>query len=168
MRNLLKAMINEISLNIKSLLDKAYFIHKSKKLPDVLNNMRTDRTQMAIVIDDFGQTMGIITIEDIMEQVVGEIWDELDEIHEEIVKKTENVYEADGSLSIHDFQESLDVKGAPIESDSVTLGGWAVEMLGDFPQVGQSFSWENYIIAVVEADDFRVTKLQIKVLPEKD
>jgi CBS domain containing-hemolysin-like protein len=179
MRNLLKVMVSGIKVTsdipidekppaIRSLLDKAYFIHKSKKLPDVLNDMRKNKTQIAIVIDDFGQTMGIITIEDIMEQVVGEIWDELDEIHEEIVKKAENLYEVGGSLSVHDFQDSLDIKGTPIESDSVTLGGWAIEMLGDFPRIGQSFSWENCVITVIETDDFRVTKLQIKVLPEKD
>lgn len=109
--------------------------------------------------------MGIVTMEDILEQIVGDIWDESDEIVEEFVKTGDAAYEVSGDMGIWDFFELLEVDDRDFESDYTTVGGWAIEMLDATPHAGDSFTYKNLYIIVAAMDDMRITRLSIVVKP---
>ena len=128
-------------------------------LPDALRHLRDRRTHIAIVIDEFGGTMGVVTIEDILEELVGDIWDESDEIITDIVKTGENTYEVLGEANIYDFFNEIDYEPHDFESEYSTVGGWAIENLNSDPHVGDSFTCGRLYVIVTEMDDMRVTKV---------
>ncbi len=109
-------------------------VHKTLKLDDALKLLQRARTHIAVVADEYGGTMGIITLEDLLEQLVGEIWDENDDIVEPCVEVGENEYECSGLMGLHDFFDEIDYDGRNFESEYTTLGGWAVEMLDAQPE----------------------------------
>ena len=134
-------------------------------LDDVLAVMKTRQCHMVIVTDEYGGTMGCLTMEDVLEQLVGDIWDESDEIVDEFVQTGEDSYEADGNMRIYDFFEELDIDDRDFDDDNATLGGWAIEMLGDYPKVGDSFDYKNLTITVKKLQNLRVTRLAVQVRP---
>ena len=113
----------------------------------------------AAVVDDFGGTLGIVTMEDILEELVGEIWDEHDEVKEDFEKLDENTYRVDCSVSLEDFTEFFDIK---LESDSVSVGGWVMEQLNRVPTKGDSFAVQNLEITVSELSAYRVSFLTVR------
>ena len=141
------------------------FVHKTMPLDDVLAVMKTRQCHMVIVTDEYGGTMGCLTMEDVLEQLVGDIWDESDEIVDEFVQTGEDSYEADGNMRIYDFFEELDIDDRDFDDDNATLGGWAIEMLGDYPKVGDSFNYKNLTITVKKLQNLRVTRLAVQVRP---
>ncbi|MBQ8397423.1 MAG: CBS domain-containing protein [Clostridia bacterium] len=131
--------------------------------------MRQRQAHLAIVVDEYGGTMGIVTMEDILEQIVGDIWDETDEIVEEYTKTGETTYDVNGDMNVWDFFEMLEVNTRDFASDYTTVGGWAIEMLDASPHEGDSFTYKNLYIIVAAMDDMRVTRLSVVVNPvEKD
>ena len=104
-----KAYVDSKKVNIRELLLPATYVHKTMPLPDVLDKMRENKCHMVVVLDEYGGTMGIVTLEDVMEQLVGEIWDEGDEIEREFVEVGENLYEADGDMRVYDFFDEFDI-----------------------------------------------------------
>lgn len=152
-------------VDLRSLVKEACFLHKSMKLPAALEEMRKRQVHLAIVVDEYGGTMGIVTMEDILEQIVGDIWDESDEIVEEFVKTGDAAYEVSGDMGIWDFFELLEVDDRDFESDYTTVGGWAIEMLDATPHAGDSFTYKNLYIIVAAMDDMRITRLSIVVKP---
>ena len=155
-------------IDLRPLLMKPFFLHKSKKLPAALAEMRQRQAHLAIVVDEYGGTMGIVTLEDILEQIVGDIWDETDEIVEEYTKTGENTYDVSGDMNVWDFFELLEVNARDFESDYTTVGGWAIEMLDASPHEGDSFTYKNLYIIVSAMDDMRVTRLSVVVTPVED
>lgn len=129
--------------DLRSILMPVNFVHKTMPLDDVLAVMKTRQCHMVIVTDEYGGTMGCLTMEDVLEQLVGDIWDESDEIVDEFVQTGEDSYEADGNMRIYDFFEELDIDDRDFDDDNATLGGWAIEMLGDYPKVGDSFDYKT-------------------------
>jgi CBS domain containing-hemolysin-like protein len=156
------------TVDIRALLMEPCFFHKTMKLPAALEEMRRRKIHMAIVMDEYGGTLGIVTLEDILEQIVGDIWDETDEIVHEMTKTGENTYEAVADMNVYDFFEELDVDTRDFDSEYTSLGGWATEMCASDPHVGDSFSYKNLYIVVAEMDDLCVTKLSVRVTPQKD
>lgn len=153
------------SLDIKSLMMKPRFVHKTMPLPDVLELMKKSRCHLVIVTDEYGGTMGMLTMEDVMEQLVGEIWDEKDIIDEEFVELSDDEFEVDGSMRIEDFFDEMDMDDRDFDDDNATLGGWAVEMLEGYPQPGDSFDYKNLTLTVKEIEGMRVTMLKVKEHP---
>jgi CBS domain containing-hemolysin-like protein len=141
------------------------FIHKTMKLPAVLAELKRRKLHLAVVTDEYGGTMGILTMEDVLEQLVGEIWDETDEIKNEFISIGPDLYEVSGDLSIYDLFEYLDIDEDSFEGEYTTAGGWAIDMLGGYPQIGDSFVYENLTVTVSEVDDLRITKLKVQVQP---
>lgn len=144
--------------DIKDIMVKPVFIQKSEKINDILKILQTNKSHIAVVIDEFGGTHGIVTMEDILEELVGEIWDEHDEIIEPFKEIGENTYEVDCSVNFDDFCDFYDIK---CECDSVSLGGWVMEQLGRIPEKDDKFVYEDLDITITETDSHRVMKIKV-------
>lgn len=143
---------------LQEVMTPPIFIHQSEKIRDLLNQLRAAKTHIAVVIDEYGGTLGIVTMEDILEELVGEIWDEHDEVQESFKMLSENTYLADCMVNLDEFADCFDVE---IESESVSLGGWVMEQLGGIPEVGENFTYENLHVTVTELDAHRVSYVTV-------
>ena len=155
-------------IDLESLLIKPKLVHKTLRLPNALGVMREHKTHLLIIVDEFGGTMGIVTMEDILEELVGDIWDESDEIINEFRRTGENTYEVSGDMNIDDFFAEIEHEDDEFECEYKTMGGWAVEATEADPHVGDSFTYKNLCIVVSEMDDMRVTHLTVLVTPVKE
>lgn len=155
-------------IDLRSLLVEPYFIHMTVKLDDALDVLREERTHIMIVLDEFGGTLGIATMEDILEELVGEIWDEDEEIEHDIVKAGPDKYSVEGDMNIFDFFEAVEFDAGDFESEYTTVGGWAIEMLEGFPEEGATFKYENLTVTIESIEDHRITKLTAEVEPEEE
>ena len=162
LNHFLKA-VSEGNRDIRSMLMEPCYIYKTMKLPDVMNQLRRARQHLAIVCDEYGGTLGVLSMEDVLEQIVGDIWDETDPVEIEIVRRDENLYELDGSLPIAEFLSLFDLDKDSFEADSDTLGGWTIESFGGrFPVSGESFRYENLQITVLAMDGRRVDRVLVR------
>ena len=160
-----KELVERPQFDLRGDLMPVNFVHKTMPLNDVLAVMKKRQCHMVIVTDEYGGTMGCLTMEDVLEQLVGDIWDESDEIVDEFVQTGEDTYEADGDMRIYDFFEELDIDDRDFDDDNATLGGWAIEMLGDYPKAGDSFDYKNLTITVKKLQNLRVMRLAVQVHP---
>lgn len=154
--------------DIMASLMKPVFVYKTMPLDDVLTTMRTERNHMVIVTDEYGGVMGILTMEDVMEQLVGDIWDENDEIEPEVVELSDGKLEIDGDMRIEDFFDEVEFDDRDFDDDNSTVGGFVVEQLGRFAEPGDNVEYENLSFTVLETDNRRIERLQVEVLPEKE
>ena len=144
--------------DIKQIMTKPLFIQKGEKINDLLKILQTNKSHIAVVIDEYGGTLGIVTMEDILEELVGEIWDEHDEIVENFHEIDENTYKVEGSLNFDDFCDFFNIEA---ESESISVGGWVMECLGKIPEEGEHFEYENLKISILETDSHRVTMIKV-------
>lgn len=151
--------------SIEKLMTKPVFIQKSDKINDILKVLQKNKSHIAIVIDEYGGTHGLITMEDILEELVGEIWDEHDEIIEPIKEIETNLFEVDASLDFDEFCEHFEIN---CETENNSTGGWVMEQLSKIPETGDSFSYENLQIEITETDTHRVLTIKVKVLPKQE
>ena len=167
-QNLFKLLIDtpKDKVDIRSILMEPQHIHMTVKLPDALDVLREERTHLMIVLDEFGGTMGIVTMEDILEELVGDIWDEDEEAENDIVKSGFDKYLVEGDMNIFDFFEAINFEVYDFESEYTTVGGWAIEMLEGFPEQGASFDYENLTITIENIEDHRITKLSVIINPK--
>lgn len=149
---------------IMDLISEPIFVHESKKLPETFNMLNIENTPMAIVVDEYGGTAGCLTIEDIIEELVGEIWDEYDEVEDTVKKIGEGTYEVSGDLSLRDFSLELDIDRRLLESEYNTIGGWLIEKFNGMPKIGDAFRIENVYIKVLDIDGHRVDNILVCVL----
>ena len=169
LNHFLKAMTDSEKVDIREMLMRPCFVYKTMKLPVVLGRLRRAKQHLAIVTDEYGGTLGVVSMEDVLEQIVGEIWDETDIVEQEVVEKAEGEYELDGSMVITDFMELLGLSEEDFEPESETVGGWTLEMFGTFPKEGDSFRYENMTVTVLEmVDGRRVDKVLVKVDTETE
>ena len=151
--------IAEFSLS--EMLREANVVPETKKADSLLEEFKKDRSHLAVVIDEYGTISGLVTIEDILEELVGEIEDEHDIDEEEIIKISQNIYTADAKVEIEDFTEFFNLNIDPLEIDAETLGGFIISELGVLPKKGDVVKIENLSIKVTHADDRRIDKVQI-------
>ena len=167
-KDLMRQYLITGSINLEEIMKEPKFVHKTKSILDLLEEFKETGDQMAFIIDEFGGTMGIVTTEDILEELVGDIWDEKDKVEPEFIEKTENILEVDGMMNIFDFFELVEYDSREFESAYTTLGGWCTEMLEDFPEVGEKFSFENMDFEILEMDDLRVEKVKVTINAKTD
>ena len=153
---------------IRDLLLPAVFLHRSTRLPIAMRELRSRRLQMAVVLDDFGGTCGVVTLEDILEEIVGDIWDENDTIEEDFIQLDETNFRLSGSVSLDDLLWEADLEQFEDEFDSTTVGGWITELNGGFPTLGQELVWKNLRLKVDALDDRRVLQVSVEVLPKQE
>jgi len=165
LNHFLKAMTEDGHTDIRKLLMPPCYVYKTMKLPAVLNALKKARQHLAIVSDEYGGTLGVLSMEDVLEQIVGDIWDETDTVEQEVVQRSESEYELDGDMVLSDFLELLGIDEDSFEAESETVGGWTVESFGAFPQVGDSFRYENWRVTVLAMDGRRVEKVLVKAEP---
>ena len=153
--------------DLRSLLDEPYFVHQSAKIDELLSVMSSKKINMTIVTDSYGGTVGIVTVEDILEELVGEIWDEDDEVVEPCVDHGDGSYSFDAGVDIEDAFEFMDYED-PDETDfdHKLLGEWAYEQFDAIPQEGDSFTYNGLRITVEKVQQRRIMKLHIQRLPE--
>ena len=162
-KHLLKELAANKTVNLQELLLEPVFIPKSMHLHEIMNEFRAHQTHMAIVADEYGGITGIVTMEDVLEELVGEIWDENDDIVNEWQEITETRYECSGDMNLSDFMDKLELDEDELDTDCATVGGWTVENIGSMPVPFDSFDYQNYTILVmqVEEETHRISRLLI-------
>lgn len=148
-------------VNVLQLLRTPLFVVESMRISTLLPELQKSKVHMAIVIDEFGGTSGLITLEDILEQIVGEIWDEHDEAVKTFQKINDYEYEFNAELPLDEFCDILGID--ELESSSHTLGGWVFEMFERIPTVGESFEYESLTVTVRQVENRRIRKVLVRI-----
>ncbi|MBE6713527.1 MAG: HlyC/CorC family transporter [Ruminococcaceae bacterium] len=163
-KHLLKELVDNPEVKIEDLILEPVFIHKGMHLHDIMSEFRRHRTHMAIVSDEYGGIMGIVTMEDVLEELVGEIWDENDDIVNEFQKMDDNRFECAGEMNLSEFLDEMELDDEELETDCATVGGWATEQIGAMPVIFDSFDYKNLTILVKEVDEHhRILRLLVLV-----
>lgn len=149
---------------VQSALHPAVYVPESVHLDSLFKEMQKAHNHMVVVVNEYGETSGIVTIEDILEEIVGEIWDEGDEAIEEIIKLTDSNYRILCSTSLESFFEYFELEPDE-ETEAVTVNGWLTETIGRIPEEGYRFTYHNYTISITKADNLMVHEIQITVNP---
>lgn len=144
--------------DIRSIITKPLFIQKSENVYDLLKILQKSKSHIAVVLDEYGGTLGIVTMEDILEEIVGEIWDEHDEIVEDFKEISKNKYLVDCSANFEDFKDFFDIDS---DTDSISVGGWVMEQLGKIPEKGDRFTFGNLDITIAEIESHRITQIDV-------
>ncbi|ANB57130.1 CBS domain protein [Anoxybacillus sp. B7M1] len=154
-------LVQQRDVNIRELLRKPLFVVESMKISDLLPALQKSKVHMAIVVDEFGGTAGLITLEDIIEQIVGEIWDEHDEAVKNVHKIDEYSYELNAELPLDEFCELMEIDEP--ESLSHTLGGWIFEMFERVPNVGETLQYGPLTLTVRQVENRRIRKVLVSL-----
>ena len=150
-------------IDLAEMLREPNVVPETKKADSLLEEFKKDRSHLAVVIDEYGTISGLVTIEDILEELVGEIEDEHDIDEDEIVQISDKKYIADAKVELEEFTEFFNLKTDPLEIDAETLGGFVITQLGVLPKKGDKVKIENLSIKVIHADDRKIDKVQITV-----
>lgn len=164
-KDLLTAYVHGGSFDIRSMVHECLYVYRSKPISELLQEFKRRKLHMAVVTDEYGGTLGLVTMEDILEELVGEIWDESDEVTEEITRTDENLYEVQGDFNIEDFFDEIGYINKSFECEYSTMGGWALEELHHIPKEGESFIYDTLRVTVIKMDDQRVARLCVECLP---
>ena len=155
-----KLLAGEKVTDILSMCYKPLVVPRNHQILDLLKEFKDSKVHIAVVIDEYGGTDGIVTMEDILEEIVGEIFDEDDEIEEEYIEKGHGVYIVDGNMNIDDFFELIEYD-KEVETSYTTVGGFCQDILDRFAKKGDEFDFAHYHFKVLQADEFTVEKLKV-------
>lgn len=157
-------MVKERNMPVADIIAQPVYVLESMKISKLLKMLQQKKSHLAMVTDEYGGTVGVVTLEDIIEELVGEIWDEHDVVVEEIEKVSDNCYKVSCNANLDKLAEEL---GVEIESDSTTVGGWVSEVLERIPEEGDKIEKDNLEVTVIEADERRALKVMIVVKKDK-
>lgn len=159
-------LMNENKENISDIIQEIIHISDLKLISEALKEMQKSKMHMAVVMDQYGGTKGIITLEDIIEELVGEIYDENDEIIAHFVKTGDNEYEVSGELSISDMLENLDMPEDKIECSGNSVGGWIMELLGHVAVENETIQSDIFKMTVLSMEDQKILKIRLEIVPK--
>ena len=148
--------------SIREIMTPPIFVLKSEHIDELLKLLQKNKSHVAVVLDEYGGTLGIVSLEDIVEELIGEIWDEHDEVVEKFKKVSEGVYEVDCLVGLDDFSEFFETE---TDSSSISIGGWIMEMLGKVPEQNDSFEFGDLNIRVTETDGQRASTVTVTRIP---
>ena len=161
-KHLLKELVDNKDVQLTDLLLEPVYIPKTMKLHDIMDEFRSHQSHMVIVADEYGGIMGVVTMEDVLEQLVGEIWDENDDIINDWQQLAPHRWECSGDMNLSEFFDNLDLDDDKLESSCATVGGWATENIGSMPVAFDSFDYLQYTILVRHVDEnHRISRLLI-------
>ena len=166
-RDYLEELIDGKTPDIKLLINDAFFTYKSRKLSALMNDLRKNQVNMAIVTDEYGGTLGIVTMEDLIEEIVGEIYDEDEDIEKEYTKLRENCYFVSGDLEFDQLLELTDREDFDNDTESHTVGGFIFEHMGRIPKEGDKFEIDGLSFEVYKVEERRIISAIVKVDPSK-
>lgn len=161
-------LLHDGGTDIKPLIKKCIYLTQSIKISTALGMLQKEKIHMAIVVDEFGGTDGIVTLEDILEELVGEIYDEHDSEEEQIKKIDDNTYIIKGDENFEEMLEELDVKSPDEETEATTVGGFVSEQLDRMPAPGDKLTVDGMEMEVIKATDKTVDEIKVTVLPSQD
>ena len=170
-KDLLPYLSKPASFRWQSLIRPPYFVPETKKIDDLLRDFQENKVHIAIVVDEFGGTSGIITLEDILEEIVGEINDEYDEEEKSFTKVNANTYIFEGKTLLSDFFKIMDIDDdtfEAVEGDADSLAGLLLEIKGDFPELHERIDFENFTFEVSELNEHRISKIKVVVHGKKE
>ena len=151
------------NVDLRLILDKPFFTHKSTSIDDLLRTMSHEKINLSIVTDDYGGTLGLVTVEDILEELVGEIWDEDDIVVEDFMKIGGYRYEVSSDMQVVDVFDEMEYEDYDEEEfEHLTMGGWALEAFECIPKEGDSFDYHNLTVTVSKMDGNRIIKLVVQ------
>ncbi len=167
-KDLLPHLGKPISFRWQSLIRPPYFVPETKKIDDLLREFQENKVHIAIVVDEFGGTSGIVTLEDILEEIVGEINDEYDEEEKFYTKLNYNTFVFEGKTLLTDFCKILNIDDeefSEVEGDADTLAGLLLEIKGDFPSIHEKIDYKNYTFEIMQVEERRISKIKVTVHP---
>ena len=167
-RDYLEALADGTVPNLRELLQTPYFIFKTQQLSKILSHFKRTKVHLAIVTDEYGGTLGIVTMEDLLEEIVGEIWDEDEEIERTHYKIGNNEYLVNGDLELDELLELYDMDADAIESDAVTVGGFILEHAGTIPKKRESIETDGFRFTVMEVENQRIMRVVVKKADTSD
>ena len=161
-KKLIKLHLNGDEINVKELLTEPLYVFRTQSISDVLKKLRNEHIHMAIVKDEFGGTSGLLTMEDILEELVGEIYDEIDEEEsDEYHKVNDKKFTVDGDMNLYDFFDLIEYDYEEFDSMYTTVGGWITDVLEKFPEEKDSFEFEGHLITVMRASQFTAERVSV-------
>lgn len=169
-KDLLPHLSKPTTFRWQSLMRPPYFVPETKKIDDLMREFQENKIHIAIVVDEFGGTSGLVTLEDILEEIVGEINDEYDEEDKSYTKLNYNTYVFEGKTLLCDFCKILnidDAEFADVEGDADSLAGLLLEIKGDFPSIHEKIDYKNYTFEVVEIKERRISRIKV-IVHEKE
>lgn len=155
-------------LSVRDLIQDTIYIPSMQKISEVLRNMQKKKCHMSVVLDQHGGTLGIVTMEDLLEELVGEIWDESDEVKSPVTARSDSEFDVYGEVSLNSlrrFFESRDIE-LEIDSEAHTVAGWVLELFGSIPKNGDVAETDELSVTVLEAAELRVNAVRIKIRKE--
>ncbi|MBQ7046448.1 MAG: HlyC/CorC family transporter [Oscillospiraceae bacterium] len=159
-------LVTEGKTDISEIIQDVIRISDLKLISEALKEMQKNKMHMAVILDQYGGTKGIITLEDIIEELVGEIYDENDEVVHNFVRTGDNEFEVSGDLSIGDMLDELELPESEIETSANTVGGWVMELLGHVAENGETAESGAFRLTVLEIDDNRIMKVKLEISTE--
>lgn len=168
-KQLLKTIASGGEPDLRRLMYEPVFVHMTRTVSSIIEEFRQKHQQLAVVLDEYGGTMGILTLEDITEEIVGEIFDERDSVEISVVPLGGNVFEVDGGMNVFDMFDELEFdEPSDFDTEYTTVGGWVTQMLDKFPEQGDSFEYESLRVAVKETQGKRVLSVTVEIIPETE
>ena len=164
-RDFLEALILDKKIDIKKMIAPAHFIYKSQRLSDILDDFRKDKLHIAVVTDEYGGMLGIVTMEDLLEEIVGDIWDEDEEIERDFTKLKDGRYLVSGDMDLEELFEMLDVT-MDEEIESISVGGFISEQLGSIPKKGDQVEYEDVRFTVKRVKNRRIISAVVSKVPQ--
>lgn len=163
-KDFIKAYLHNKNVNLRSLIQKTIYVPPKKLIGELLKEIQHQKMHLAVVTDQYGGTLGIISLEDIIEELVGEIWDECDDVVTPIIELSEGEYQVSADLNVYDLFDHLEVEGLEYDGQSETISAWALDSFKKIPEKGDSFIYQSLKLTVLDIVDQRITNMLVNVV----